>query len=296
MSKPSFMILMTLAAAVCIAGLDARELQSGLPQQSAPSPQVRAGNQPGSGAGAVVARPRAGTAARNGYSEREYTLLLRRYRPLQPQAFGALSGSRLQLEARLTRGNIDPMEGSVWPLAKDVIYGDTAALEARFDAGESPDAFFFMGYPLNSNISLLDIAIEAGQRDVIRLLLSRGASVNPTDAVAADGTRAGPEAPVPLAASYGEDDVIRALLRKGANIDQILHYPHNQETALRAAVYASDVSTVYLLLTHGADVDLALGPGRTVPEILRQGPMIPPRLVAIRNLLVEYGATMPPGR
>lgn len=267
------MILVTLAVATFNAGLNAKELQSGFPEH----------------------RASAGSATRKGYSEREYSFLLRHYRPNQPQAFGALSGSRLQLDARLTRGDIDPMERSVWPLAKDVIYGNTAALEARFDAGASPDAMYFMGYPLNSNISLLDIAIQAGQRSVIELLLRRGASVNPTGGVAADGTPAAPEAPLPLAASYGEDDVVRSLLRKGANIDQVLRFPHNHETALTAAVYAGDVSTVYLLLTHGADMDLALGPGRTVPEVLRWGPIRSPNMLAIRNLLVEYGAKMPSG-
>ncbi|MGH8115205.1 MAG: ankyrin repeat domain-containing protein, partial [Rhodanobacteraceae bacterium] len=92
---------------------------------------------------------------------------------------------------------------------------------------------------------------------------------------------------------YGEDDVVRLLLRKGANINQVLRFPHNHETALAAAVYAGDVSTVYLLLTHGADVNLALDPGGTIPEVLRQRPIISPRMVALRNLLIEYGAKMP---
>lgn len=234
----------------------------------------------------------ANAAARKEYSEGEYLFLRQRYRAEQPQAYGPLSGSRLQLDATTAKHNMVAMRG-LWPVARDVIYGNTLALESRLDGGLSPDSKVAMGYPLNMDVSLLDLAIQAGQRGVIKLLLTHDASVNPPDEVAADGTPLGPEAPLPLAASYGEDDVVKLLLRRGANINQVLRFPHNHETALAAAVYAGDLSTVYLLLTHGADINLAFGSGGTIPAVLRQGPIGSPRRVALRNLLIEYGAKMP---
>lgn len=74
----------------------------------------------------------------------------------------------------------------------NVIYGNTLALESRLDGGLSPDSTVAMGYPWNMDVSLLDLAIQAGQRGVIRMLLAHGASVNPPDEVAADGTPLGP--------------------------------------------------------------------------------------------------------
>lgn len=234
------------------------------------------------------------TAAKTEYSEARYTFLRQHYKANQPQADGPLSGSRLHLDASVTKSNIVGRR-NLWPVARDVIYGNTLALKSRLDTGLSPDSTAFMGYPLNMDMSLLDLAIQAGQRGVINLLLRHGANVNPPDQIAADGKPLGPEAPLPLAASYGEDDVVRLLLRRGANINQVLRFPHLHETALSAAVYAGDLSTVYLLLTHGSDITAALGPGREIPEVLREGPIISPRMVALRNLLIEYGARMPVG-
>ncbi|MGH8318524.1 MAG: ankyrin repeat domain-containing protein [Steroidobacteraceae bacterium] len=248
-------------------------------------PQVSANNQ-------VETKATNAMAAKKEYSEREYISLRRRYKANQPQAYGPLSGSRLQLDARVTRSNIVDVR-SLSPVVRDVIYGNTRDLTSRLVTGLNPDSTVFMGYPLNMDVSLLDLAIQAGQRGVIRLLLTHNASVNPPDEVAADGTPLGPEAPLPLAASYGEDDVVKLLLHRGAHINQVLRFPHNHETALAAAVYAQDISTVYLLLTHGADIAATFGSGGMVPELLRQGPITPPRMVALCNLLIEYGAKMP---
>lgn len=88
----------------------------------------------------------------------------------QPQADGPLSADRLDLLAHNTRGMIDDQE--MWPVVADLIYGKAAAVEQMLDSGRlRPDARVFMDYPLNNFQSLLDIAIEAGQRDVIKVLL-----------------------------------------------------------------------------------------------------------------------------
>lgn len=131
------------------------------------------------------------------------------------------------------------------------------------------------------------------------MLLEHGASVDSNadspDEFAVKGTNPIFETPLPLAASYGEDDVIRVLLKHGADIDQRFGLPRNNGTALFEAVYAEDLSTVYLLLTHGASIKAAFGPADTIPPVLLQ-PDMDSRNVALRNLLTRYGARMPPRR
>jgi ankyrin repeat protein len=183
----------------------------------------------------------------------------------------------------------------MWPVFKDVIYGKTAALENELDTGLSANATIYLDYPYNAPVSLLDMAIKAGQRDIVQELLRHGASVGPLTEVAPDGTPLDVEAPLPLAAADGEDDVVQLLLQNGANIEQERALQGNNQTALDAAVIMQNVSTAYLLLTHGADVNSALGTDGTVPSILTSPDDAPPRMIALRDLLVEYGAKMPAG-
>lgn len=227
------------------------------------------------------------------FSEKEYELLWRQYRPNTPQAKGPMSGERLDTLARATRTNT--RDEKMWPAFSDAIYGKSVSLENRLDTGLSPDATIHLDYPYNANFSLLDMAIKAGQRTVIQELLRHSASVNPLTIVAPDGTPLYVEAPLPVAAEGGEDDVVQMLLQNGADINQRRGLQGNDQTALEAAVYAQNVSTAYLLLTHGADVRSALGPGGTIPSILTP-PYVTPRMIALRNLLVDYGAKMPSGR
>jgi len=187
----------------------------------------------------------------------------------------------------------------MWPAVEDVIYGRASAVEERLDTGRlSTNARFFMNYPLNMFQSLLDIAIEAGQRNVIQVLLSHHVNVNMSEVTIPSGGSIPIEGPLTIAAENGEDDVVRLLLKEGADINQRTGFPKNNETALAAAVGSQNLSTVYLLLTQGADITLALGPGGTVPPALilpaTQQPIpLPPRMGALRDLLVAYGAKMP---
>ncbi len=237
--------------------------------------------------------PRATPVAQGDYSKERYLSLRRRYKPLQPQADGALSGSRLEQFAKSTRTLIVPGR-HLWPAVKDVIYGNLPALKNRLAIGLNPDATVYMSYPFRRPVSLLDLAISAGQRGSIKALLNHDASVDPIFTVTHNGMRLMSEAPLPLAAQYGEDDVVRALLQRGANVNQRLGLPANDATALKAAVYSGNVSTVYLLLTNGADIN-SLGPGATVPEILFKY-KVTPRDVTMRNLLIKYGANLPSGQ
>lgn len=54
-------------------------------------------------------------------------------------------------------------------------------------------------------------------------------------------------------------------------------------------MYSGNVSTVYLLLTHGADINSILGPGGSLPGVFEQQYMNP-SMIAMRNLLIKFGA------
>lgn len=121
-----------------------------------------------------------------GYSETKHAQLRQRYKSPQPQAFGVLSSSRLKL---LDRVMSEAIVGNrhLLPVVKEVIYGNATALASRLDTGLNPDSTVFVGYPYDSNISLLDIAIRAGQRNIVEMLLAHGASVNPPEAIVQNG-------------------------------------------------------------------------------------------------------------
>ena len=177
---------------------------------------------------------------------------------------------------------MDMYSRSTWPIVKDVIYGDTADLSKALNQGLNPSTQIYMfAYDADVNVSLLDLAIEAGQRDVIKVLLAHHASVN----LSADEE----DAPLPYAAQFGEDDVIRILLAHGANIEQRNNIrgnrqPENHETALAAAVHNGDVAGVYLLLTRGANVRAVFEPPYDCDA----------RSLGILELLIAYGVKTSP--
>lgn len=227
------------------------------------------------------------------YSQREYALLRQRYKPTGVVANGPMPKQNLKRTAKSVKDML--LQHKMWPIVKNVLYGKTSAVENALDTGLSPNATVFLAMPYKANVSLLDLAIMTGQRSVIRLLLSHDASVNPPDIGELYGQPAKLMAPLPTAAQYGEDDVIRLLLRRGANIEQESNNYRNHVTALAAAVDTWNVSTAYLLLTHGANVNSALRPNGTVPDVLVED-SDDPSAVALRKLLIEYGATMPSGQ
>ena len=227
------------------------------------------------------------------YSQREYALLRQRYKPTGVVANGPMPRKNLKRTAKSVKDML--LQHKMWPIVRDVLYGKAPAVENALDTGLSPNTMVFLAMPYKANVSLLDLAIMTGQRSVIRLLLSHDASVNPPDIGELYGQPAKLMAPLPTAAQYGEDDVIRLLLHRGANIEQESNNYRNHVTALAAAVDTWNVSTAYLLLTHGANVNSALRPSGSVPEVLVQN-SDDPSAVALRKLLIEYGATMPSGQ
>lgn len=265
------------------------------------APHARTGSQIGRNAAIAVGQSHTNSTARPGYSEKEFTYLQQNFMSHQPQASGPLSEEHLKLHASVVKSQL-VVGQRLWPVVKDVIYGNVSALENRLDTGLSPDATVFLGYPYSANVSLLDMAIQAGQRDVIRTLLDHDASVNVGEmsqpgVVPVGGASPKIAAPLPLAAQLGEDDVVRLLLQHGANINQASGLQSESQTALSAAVYSGNVSTAYLLLTSGADINSVLGPGGTVPKVFAQDKSyVTPEMIEMRKLLITFGAKMPSGQ
>ncbi len=299
MSKRTVSIVVVLAIVTIGAALYLRQRTPRVPIHSVGVPLTLVHGRAENSRKAIIAARgarRAKAAPSKEFSERKYRLLRRRYKPHEQQAYGALNAYGLKLlgHAARTAVKADGYSQTLGPIVEDVVYGKTFALEQKLEGGLNPNTTFSWGFPLNTNVSLLDVAIQAGQRSVIKLLVSGGASVNPQQATNGSGTRGRFEAPLPLAAFYGEDDVVRELLEQGANSNQRLGVRNDNPSALMQAIGGQNPSTVYLLLTHGADINSVLRPGKLVPNIvIDYNPA--PRLVAIRKLLVEYGAKMPPG-
>ncbi|MGA9368874.1 MAG: ankyrin repeat domain-containing protein [Steroidobacteraceae bacterium] len=294
MSRRSVTILVVLAAMTFAAAFYAKERRSRLPVHVPLVSRTAANTGRERKAVNMAVAADVSSPARKRFSQREYDLLWQRYKPNSGLADGPLSADRLDNLATIVKN--DTRDKKMWPVFRDVIYGNSAALENRLDTGLSADATIHLDYPYNASVSLLDMAIRAGQRDIIRELLRHNSSVGPLTEVAPDGTPLKVEAPLPLAAADGEDDVVRLLLQSGADIEQGRALRSNNQTALDAAVTMQDVSTAYLLLSHGADVNSALDPGGTVPSILIPPQDAPPRMIALRDLLMEYGAKMPAGQ
>jgi hypothetical protein len=294
MSKRSVIVLVVLAAMAFTLLFYANERRSRLPAQVPLISHAATITATENKAANVAVGANVGPPAQKGFSQKEYDLLWQRYKPNSGEATGPLSVPRLDDLAAITKNNT--RDKKMWPVFKDVIYGNSAALENKLDTGLSADATIYLDYPYNAPVSLLDMAIKAGQRDIVLELLRHGASVEPLTEVAPDGTRVNVEAPLPLAAADGEDDVVRLLLQSGAHIEQGRALQGNDQTALDAAVVMQNVSTAYLLLTDGANVDSALGPDGALPPILTATRDAPPRLIALRELLMRYGAKIPPGR
>ena len=205
---------------------------------------------------------------------------------IRPKAHGPLPLGALKRDAKLTarmiRGD-GSNSAAMIPTVTNVILGKAKALEDELDVGVSPNLIAWMGP--QGNWSLLCFAVEAGQRESVKILVRHGAYVNPSQYGAPGAPFC---APLVLAASGAEDDVVRYLLAHGADVNQ---KSLSGNTALSDAVSAGNYYTVKLLLKHGAHVRSVLGPGGRLPARLAESKS--PRYVAIRKLLIAKGAKMP---
>ena len=229
-----------------------------------------------------------------GFQQTKYNNLRKKFRD-EITAYGPMDARDLGYIAESIKPQL--RNPSLWPIVKDVLYGNTAALENALDSGLNPNVVVEKG---NGNVeSLLDMAIDTGQRGSIKALVAHGAAVNVDQydlgkygASTQDTTYV---EPLVDAATAGEDDVVKYLLENGANINQGNNLIEDTRTALTAAAAGGNVSTVYLLLANGADVNTALDANGYVPQNLIQAAKRKPVYAAVVKLLVQYGARVPPG-
>ncbi len=294
MSKRLVKIILVFAVVAFGVVFYAMERLAHTPTPQAASPQMPVHTGSAETIANAVTVPHTKAAGESRYSQKEYLLLRKRFPPNAQAANGPLPKATLKMLARNTKDSL--YQQQMWPIVKAVLYGDTRALQNTFDTGASPNDDVYLGNPDNANISLLDLAIEAGQRGVIKLLLAHDVAVNPVESdVTLHGMTPKYDAPLVTAAAAGEDDVVQLLLDHGANIEQQNDSHANHSTALAEAVGMGQVSTAYLLLSRGANVNSALGPGGTIPDyLIKYDPG--QRELALRNLLIAHGATMPTGQ
>ena len=189
MSKRSIAILAVFAAAIIAVVLYVGVHELRVPVKRTASPKLAVAKSTGRvKKETTTERVRASikSATQEQYSAKEYRFLRQHYRSPYPLAYGPLSSSSLKVLANHIKSNT--RDKKLLPAINDVIYGKVSALEDKLDTGLSPNATFFMVFPTNLNKSLLDVAIDAGQRSIVKALLEHGASVNPFTVPSSPGT------------------------------------------------------------------------------------------------------------
>ena len=208
------------------------------------------------------------------------------FKSMSPVAYGPTKHPAIMLKSLLNimRLSGDPNYKVLAPLLKDIIYGRVDAVVKALDEGRSSSHFTIAtaGPGQGGSITLLDVAIKAGQRGVIKAMLQHGANVEP----------ASNDSPGPLgfAAGFGEDDVVKELLRYGADVNQ---KSWDGSTPLVSAIYALNVSTVQLLISNGANIEEAMNyrePDGVPMRVSLQSRLSDPAGRAIEEILAAHGA------
>jgi len=97
-------------------------------------------------------------------------------------------------------------------------------------------------HKIETRFSALSGALEQGHHDIVRYLVERGAKI-------AGRTRGGPP-PVSFVVIHGQHKLLRLFLKKGAPTDDV---DFDARTALHHAAERNDVTSIRLLLRHGAN-------------------------------------------
>ena len=272
--------------------------------QTASNVHETAGHGKTTGTTASAMRPRYQVPNELRYSHKEYEYLRHRFRTGTPEAYGPAPASQLELMAKLTKYALVSGEMKVLPAVNDVIFGRAAALEDKLDTGLSANTAVTLGPPNNVKKSLLVLAIQAGQRSAIRILLAHDAHVNVSDSTVSgmplsqdDQPGVGVEAPLAEATALGEGDVTLQLLEHGANPNSVsvIRRPGVvlKFSALQRAVSGNHIATAYLLLSHGANVNSAFGGDAPWMAVVDPGAPPSPSILAMKRLLTRYGYNFP---
>ena len=96
------------------------------------------------------------------------------------------------------------------------------------------------------------VAVEYGKKDIVTLLLDKGADVHARDFIQTT--------PLHMAALSGNKDIVSLLIEKGADIHA---RSKNGNTILHSAAYGGDKDIVDMLLDKGADIQATDENGRT---------------------------------
>jgi hypothetical protein len=297
-SIASVVVLVAAAAAVGLCVRYHDSLVGHAPAQMGDVAQTIRKFQPPAAAAAArstseaVANP--GSTSRSGFQQKKYDELRKRFGAILGTGYGPMDPRDLAGIAKSIQSQL--RNPAMWPIVRDVLYGHTVALENALSTGLDANSVVEVG---NGNVeSLLDMAIDAGQRGSVKALVAHGAAVTLDQydlgkygATARDSTYV---EPLVDAASAGEDDVVRYLLDHGASIDKPDNLIGERHSALEAATLGGGVSTVYLLLANGASVNSVLDANGYLPQILLHAAESNPNYAATVKLLVSYGARLPP--
>lgn len=224
--------------------------------------------------------------ARSSDSGRPLVTPYAQFKNKSPVAYGPTKHPAIMLKSLLNimRLSGDPNYKVLAPLLKDIIYGNVDAVRKALDERRSNSNFTIAtaGPGQGGELTLLDVAIKAGQRGVIKAMLQHGADLEPASS----------ESPGPLveAAGFGEDDVVKELLRYGADVNQ---KSWDGSTPLVNAIYALNVSTVQLLISNGANVEEAINyrsPDGVSMKVSLQSRLSDPTGRAIQKILAAHGA------
>lgn len=162
------------------------------------------------------------------------------------------------------------------PFGDAILSADLPKLTSFLDAGHDPNAQDWEGK------TRLYYAAHVGHREIVELLLSRGADVNlPTRGHFH-------ERPLHAAAKHGHAEVLQLLLAHGATVD--VRVGHSRETALQFAARRGHPDAVRVLLAHRADPNARDNRGGTQLhlEFPSRTPDAP--FAQVATMLLDHGA------
>jgi ankyrin repeat protein len=118
---------------------------------------------------------------------------------------------------------------------------------------------------VNERTQALQVAVNHGRLDAVRVLLDHGVNINAAPSVLSHWE---PRTALQAAAESGSRELVRCLLNAGADVESTVRSTREQGTALQFAATAGSISVVKALIWNGADVRApAIGKdGRTAVE------------------------------